>query len=92
MEILKEEVWVIMSKDRKYIAKGSPRNRYLISINNHKDKKRILTYSSKDKAESGFKDYGFFNEHIIDGYGYNNYKLSNFLEAVKCDFVLTKKD
>lgn len=41
--IIEEKVWVIVSKDRKVIAKGVPRDRYLVAIDDEKDKKRILT-------------------------------------------------
>lgn len=57
---LKEEIWLIMSKDRKVVAKGTPRNRELIAVDDKKDKKRFLTYSSKGKAEAGFRDSFFY--------------------------------
>lgn len=54
-----ETKWVIMDKWRTVIAKGSPRNRWLIPIDDPKDKKRVLYYSSKKMAESGFST-GFY--------------------------------
>lgn len=60
MELFNNSQWVIMSKDRKVIAKGTPRNRELISVDAKKDKKRFLTYSSKGKAEAGFRDSFFY--------------------------------
>lgn len=72
---LKYEVWVIMSKDRSIIAKGTPRNRYLCKIN--ESNKRILTYQSKAKAESAFKNNGFYG-------GYNHVEL----EVVKMIMIL----
>lgn len=78
MEI-KEVVWVIMTKDGKKIAKGVPRNRYLIDIEDKTDKKRILTYGSKAKAEAGFRMSRFYG-----GYEYNEEDY----EAVEAEFVI----
>ena len=55
-----KERWVIMSKDRQFIAKGTPRNRYLIRVDNEKDKKRVMTYSSEAMARSAFTNSGFY--------------------------------
>lgn len=81
MEI-KETVWVIMTKDGKKIAKGVPRNRYLIDVDDKTDKKRILTYRSKAKAEAGFTVSGFHGgrEYCKDDY-----------EAVEAEFVIKTK-
>lgn len=57
-----------MSKNRTLVAKGTPRNRELVRVDNLKDTKRYLTYSSKGKAESGFKISGFYGEGQILGY------------------------
>lgn len=90
MELEKKEVWLIMSKCRKYVAKGTPRNRELISIDNKKDKKRFLTYSSKGMAESAFNTSGFSTWRIKDFPYDNSYKSdrSTYLEAVKCELLL----
>lgn len=53
--------WVIMDKDRIVIAKGVPRSRYLVAVDDEKDKKRILYYDSENKARAGFST-GFFTE------------------------------
>lgn len=66
MQIQNQIIYVIMTKDRKYIAKGTPRSRYLISVDDIKDKKRFLTYSSKGKAEAGFRDSGFYGYSASD--------------------------
>jgi len=55
-----ETKWLIMSKDRKFVAKGTPRSRYLVSVDDEKDKKRFLTYTTKAKAENGFKKSWFY--------------------------------
>jgi len=65
MVISNQTVWVIMTKNRKYIAKGVPRNRYMVSVDDIDDTKRYLTYSSKGKAEAGFKISGFYFQHLI---------------------------
>lgn len=84
MELNNSKVWVIMSKDRKYIAKGSPRNRYLISVDNlFNDRKKFLTYSSKGVAEAAFRTNGFYGS--IYPYGTD---LTEVLEAVECHLKL----
>lgn len=88
--VIKENVWVIMSKDRKLIAKGIPRDRKLIRVDNKEDKSRYLTYSSKNKAESGFKSCGFYNMNLIEGWERGK-KLSDFLEAVECELTFNLK-
>lgn len=83
MELNNSKVWVIMSKDRKLIAKGSPRNRYLIPVEElFNDRKKFLTYSSKGVAEAAFKNHGFYG-----GYPYGT-DLTEVLEAVECHLKL----
>ena len=60
----KEKNWVIMTKDRTMIAKGNPRNRWMVRVDDKKDRKRILTYKSKTMAEMAFS-YG--NGFYCDG-------------------------
>ena len=55
--------WVIMTKDRKKIAKGTPRNRELIDIDNKNDKKRYLTYTSENTAKRGYTGVWFAGAH-----------------------------
>ncbi len=88
--IIKEKVWVIMSKDRNLIAKGIPRDRKLIRVYDKEDKSRYLTYSTKRKAESGFKSCGFYNMNLIEGWERGK-KLSDFLEAVECEITFDLK-
>ena len=79
MEIDNTTVWLIMSKDREYVAKGTPRNRCLIRVDDVKDKKRYLTYTSKGRAEAGFSNgLGFYGPRVE-------------LEAVECQMVLIEK-
>ncbi len=79
MIISEKSVWVIMSKDRKFIAKGTPRSRYLVEVNNTKCKKRYMTYSSKGMAESAFMNNGFYGQSVS----------KSDLEAVECNMNLT---
>ena len=73
-----EKVWIIVSKDRKVIAKGVPRDRYLVAIDDTKDKKRILTYASKGKAETAFRNSFFYK-----GYHGEEKYTPDDLEAVE---------
>ena len=79
-------IWLIMSKDRQYVAKGTPRNRYMVSVDDKKDKKRYLTYSSKGMAESGFKNFGFYGSQIP-----RDVKFIDYYEAVECEMILNLK-
>jgi len=65
---------------KKFIAKGTPRNRWLIRID-EKDNKRVLTYTSKKKAENGF---------LLDGFycGGNVRERAEKLEAIKCKLII----
>lgn len=90
MEIENKKVWLIMTKCRKFIAKGTPRNRCLIAVDNEKDKKRYLTYSSKRMAESAFKTSGFSTYRTID-FPYDSSVFGNrseYLEAVEAEVVI----
>lgn len=82
-----KRVWVIMSKDRTLIAKGTVRNRELVRVNDLNDKKRYLTYNTKGRAESAFRVSGFYGQDLIPGCTYNS-DLSEFLEAVEVSFKM----
>lgn len=56
--MIEQDVWIIVSKDREWIATGTPRDRHLTRVSEYKNT-RILTYQSKKKAENGFK-LGYF--------------------------------
>ncbi len=87
MEI-KEKVFVIMSKDRQVIAKGVPRSRYLICVNDTKDKKRILTYPSRGYAESAFKNSYFYDGYSKFGDETRKVYKADDLEAVECTMTI----
>lgn len=86
--IEKKTVWVIMSKDRTIIARGTPRNRCLVLVDDPKNTQRLITYSSKAKAIAGFRDSGFYNMGLLPGYRLGK-PLSEYLEAVECELLLT---
>lgn len=81
---IQETKWVIMDKDRTVIAKGVPRNRHLIKIDDEKDKKRILFYTSKKMAENGFS-VGFWTFGL--GRMWDEYEL----EAVEVAVSIQEK-
>lgn len=87
MDITNKKVWLIMSKDRTLVAKGTPRNRELVRTDDVKDTKRYLTYSSKAKAEAGYKVSGFYGMHQLNDFSYGK-SLSDFLEAVECEMII----
>ena len=62
--LFRERKWIIMSKDRTLVARGVPRDRYLVRVDDTKDNKRILSYNSKRMAEAGFMDSGFYSDEI----------------------------
>lgn len=86
MTVTEEIVWLIMSKDRKFVAKGTVRNRCLVAVDSS-DKKRFLTYTSKAKAENGFKLSGFYGMEQL-GFKYGD-DISDYLEAVEAKLTIT---
>lgn len=89
MEIENKTVWIIMSKDRKVVAKGTPRNRCLILTADLKCKKRLLTYSSKGMAEAGFNNNWFYMYGLpLDS---RDYKKED-LEAVEVKMTIQTLD
>jgi len=78
-KITESKIWLIMSKDRKIVAKGTPRNRRLVLVAD-KDKKRFLTYTSRGMAEAGFKYNGFYGMGLLG---------EGELEAVEATITIT---
>lgn len=64
-KLITDKKWIIMSKCGKVIAKGTPRNRCLVLVND-KNNKRLLTYPSKKVAENAFKLSWFYNYSGIE--------------------------
>jgi len=84
--IIKEEKWVLMNKDRNVIAKGVPRNRYICLLD--ESNKRILTYGSEGKARASstgfYKSDGaidYIKDKSVDYYKVDETKIE--LEPVK---------
>lgn len=48
---------------------------------------RLLTYSSKGRAEAGFKSSGFYSQYKLPGYKYGE-PLATWLEAVPIKMTL----
>lgn len=65
-----EYKWVVMDKDRTVIAKGESRYKYLIPIDDEKDKKRTLFYSTRNRASQcgngSFMNNGNYKKYIYD--------------------------
>ncbi len=49
-----EKKWIVVSNDETLIAKGIPRQRFLVPID-PPDNKRILTYATKAMAENAIR-------------------------------------
>ncbi len=60
MILKKVKAYVIMDKGRTVIAKGIPRNRWLVKVNDEADQQRILTYTTEGRAKAGFTGCGFW--------------------------------
>lgn len=80
-------VWIIMSKDRSLIAKGNVRDRQLIPTSDTNDIQRILTYTTKGRAEAAWKTSGFYNMELIDGYD-SSKLLGEYLDAVEVNLQM----
>lgn len=84
MIVKTERVWLIMSKNREWVAKGTPRNRCLVKVNDTKDKKRYLTYTSEGRANAAFGGYlGFYSP-----VAYDKDNPNHELEAVEVEMVI----
>lgn len=83
-------MWVIMSKDRKFIVKGAVRNRNLVSVDKKDCRKRFFVYAQERLAEdaSGYTPHGM---EQLDDYHWSK-KTRDFLEPVKCTMVLEIED
>jgi hypothetical protein len=57
----KSKCWVIMTKDREVIARGTPRNRELRYVNDTTGSRRILTYKTEGLARAGYTTSWFYN-------------------------------
>lgn len=73
------------------IAKGTPKNRYLIHLSDTKNRLRYLTYTSKKMAESAFKTNFFYYREESGNFVPCPY-TSNGLEAVEAKLILEIPD
>ena len=76
------EFFVIMDKDKKAIACGSPRNRSMRTLESVQRKPvRILMYGTEGRARSAYSDgLGFYDE--TDGYLRDKYPNMKDYESV----------
>ena len=61
---IENTTWLIMTKDRSLVSKGTPRNRCMVNLQDHingNDKKRLLSYSTRGKALGAIKSSGFYD-------------------------------
>lgn len=79
-----------MDKKRRVIAKGTPRNRYLVPID-WKDRKRIIYYDSKGVAEARFKSYGFYGNYDPEKKKEDGTRGEYDLEVVEVEIIIKKK-
>lgn len=71
--------WVLMTKDRKYVAKGAnSRDRELVHVGDIDNKKRLITYDSKAIANTMTKRHIRTPHHL-----YQETSQPGFLEPVK---------
>jgi len=73
--------WVIMDVDRTVVAKGNVRDRRIVPIED--TKKRLLTYTTKQKAISAYTVHGFY-----DNVDPNNNNEEYKLEAVEVEITI----
>jgi len=74
MSCIKIESYMIMSKDRQFIATGNVRSRTITPVSEMRKGERLLTYKTPGAATSAFTNWGF--------YGKNQIEEGNELEAV----------
>lgn len=86
--VFKKNVWIVMDKARKMIAKGAPhQTRYLVLVDDVKDRKRVLIYNSEGAARNAMVSSTFAVESGVPQYLRMTYggdsALINCLEVVK---------
>lgn len=84
MKDIKIESFVIMSKDRKFIATGNVRDRTITPISKIRKGERLLTYKTEGKATSAFTIHGFYDMKLIEE--------GNELEAVPVDIIIRERE
>lgn len=77
------ESFVIMSKDRQFIATGNVRSRTITPVSQIRKGERLLTYKTKGAATSAFTKWGF--------YGQKQITEDNQLEAVPVNILIQEQ-
>jgi len=83
MDNINIEAYVIMSKDRKFIATGNVRDRTITPVKDVRKGERLLTYTTPGKAKSAFTRHGF--------YGMTQIEPDNPLEAVHVNICIEER-
>lgn len=100
-----QRVWIITDKKRGLIARGYPRNRVLC-LTTDDTETRLLTYMTKKKAESAFKDNWFYSGAGVSDYWKENYGIywdretrthiggeeRDQMEAVEADVIINTNE
>lgn len=58
--LMSRRVWLVMDDGRTVVAKGTPRSRNLVRVDDKKDRKRCMTYNSRGMAEIACRYWGQF--------------------------------
>ena len=77
------DAFMIMSKDRQFIATGNVRDRTITPVNEIRKGERLLTYKAEGRAISAFTKHGF--------YGMKQLTEDNPLEAVPVTITIKEQ-
>jgi len=83
MKKIKIEAFVIMSKDRKFLATGNVRSRTITPVSEIRKGERLLTYKAEGRAIAAFTQHGF--------YGMKQIEEGNELEAVPVNIIIQER-
>jgi hypothetical protein len=83
MKKIKIEAFVIMSKDRQFLATGNVRSRTITPVTEIRKGERLLTYKTEGAATSAFTKWGF--------YGMGQIEDGNELEAVPVNITIQER-
>ena len=83
MKKIKIEAFVIMSKDRQFLATGNVRSRTITPVSEIRKGERLLTYKTPGAATSAFTKWGFYGQRQIEE--------GNELEAVPVNIIIEER-
>jgi hypothetical protein len=83
MKKIKIEAFVIMSKDRQFLATGNVRSRTITPVDKMRKGIRLLTYKTPGAATSAFTKWGFYGEGQLGD--------DNPLEAVPVNITIQER-